>query len=192
MNLVFIRQEFPLGPEYEALIAFQDRKENLDDIRGVTPSLDLAFRWITYQRELTEERRRELERLRQEEERKQAEEERLQQAMKDAGTAVGRRVLAAQDFEMAAKEALRISGAELLDVRESYNKGEMVVQYRFRQQRLECVVEKNTLRIIDAGVCLTDERTGFKGDSLLTLESLPGTVGQALDEDRLVIWRHAD
>ncbi len=189
-NLVYGGQEFPLGPEIDVLEAFQDRKESVSDIPNVTPALDLAFRWISYQRERAEERRRELERIRAEEEAKRAAEERLQEAMKNAGTAVGRRVLAQHDFESAAREALRVSGSELLDVRESRNRGEMVVQYRFRRQRLECVVDRNTLNIIDAGICLEDHETGIRGDTWLSLESISGVVGQAMDEGKLVIWRH--
>lgn len=188
-NLVYIRQEFPLGPESEALEAYQDRLTNLDHVSGVTPALDLAFRWITYQRELAEERRRELERIRAEEEARRKAEERLLEAMRNAGTAIGRRELAAQDFETAAREALRVSGAELLDVRDSYKRDEKVVQYRFRHRRLECVVDKRTLRIIDAGVCL-DDHEGTKGDTFFTLESLPGVIGEAMDLDKLVVWRH--
>jgi len=112
--------------------------------------------------------------------------------MKDAGTAVGRRVLAARDFETAAREALKISGAELLDTRPSHNKAEMVVQYRFRERRLECVVDKATMRVLDAGVCLTDHGTGVKGDRLFTLESLPGVIGEAMNLNKLVVWRHLD
>lgn len=189
-NLIFISQDFPTGPEGEVENAYQDRKANIDDIPGVTPSLDLAFRWTSHQRELAEERRRELERIRAEEEERRAKQKRLEQAMKDAGTAAGRRVLAEQDFEMAAAEALRVSGAELLDCRDSYNHGEMVIQYRFRQRRLECVVDKRTLSVIDAGVCLEDHDTGIKGDTYFTLESLPGVIGEAIDLDKLVIWRH--
>ena len=189
-HLVYVGQEFPQGPEAYALQAFQDKAPNIDHVANVTPALDLAFRWISYQREQREERRRKLEQLREEEERKKVEEERLQQAMRDAGTAVGRRVLATRDFETAAKEALKVSGAELLDVRDSYNRGEKIVQYRFRQRRLECVVDMN-LRIINAGFCLVDEETGVRGDTWLTLESLPSALGQAIDEDKLIIWRHA-
>jgi hypothetical protein len=112
--------------------------------------------------------------------------------MKDAGTAIGRRALAAKDFESAAREALRVSGAELLDVRQSANKGEMVVQYRFEKRRFECVVQKNTLRVIDAGVCLTDHNTNEKGDTFFTLESLPGVIAEAMRRDKLVVWRHVD
>ena len=191
-SLIFIRQDFPTGPEEVVELAYQERRDSIYDIPGVTPALDLTFRWITHQRKLAEERRLELERIRAEEEKKRAEQERIQRAMRDAGTAMGRRALATRDFEMAAKEALRVSGAELLDCRDSYNRGEMVVQYRFRQRRLECVVEKDTLRVIDAGVCLQDHATGEKGDTYFTLESLPGVIGEAIDLDKLVVWRHVD
>lgn len=191
-HFIYRSQEFPLGPENEALMAYQDRKDSLTGIAGVTPALDLAFQWISYQRIQAEVRRKEVERLLAEEAKKRAEEERVQQAMKDAGTAVGRRVLAARDFETAAREALKVSGAELLDVRPSCNKAEMVVQYRFRERRLECVVDKTTMRVLDAGVCLTDHNTGVKGDRLFTLESLPGVIGEAMNLNKLVVWRHLD
>jgi len=191
-RLVYLSQEFPAGPEERVARAYQDRAEWVTHITGVTPALDLAFRWLSYQRLKKEERQRELQRIREEEEKKRAEEERIQQLMKDAGTAMGRRALAGRDFEAAAREALRVSGAELLDARESYNKGEMVVQYRFQQRRLECVVEKRTLRVVDAGVCLTDHDTGEKGDTFFTLESLPGVIAEALRIGKLVVWRHVD
>jgi hypothetical protein len=190
-HFVYGGQEFPLGPEQEVIEAYQDRLESIDNIAGVTPPLDLAFRWVSHQRLKHEERLAELQRIREEEERKRAEEERLQQLMKDAGSAVGRRALAARDFETAAREALRVSGADLLDVRQSRARGEMVVQYRFRRRRLECVVERASMRVIDAGVCLTDHGTGVKGDTFFTLESLPGVVGEAMDRNVLVVWRHA-
>jgi len=189
-NLVYVGQEFPQGPESDVLLAYQDRLDSISHVFGVTPSLDLAFRWLNFQRGRAEERRRELERIRAEEERKREQEERVRQAMRSAGTAAGRRALATQDFEGAARAALQVSGAELLDVRDSYERGEKVVQYRFRQQRFECVVNQRTLQIIDSGVCLTDESTGEKGDTWLTLESLPGVVGEAIDQDVLVIYRH--
>lgn len=191
-RLVYMRMEFPLGPEMEVQQAYQDRSSDLNNIKGVTPALDLAFRWLSQQREVQEERRRELERIRQEEERKRAEEERVAQAMKDGGTALGRRALAARDFEAAAREALRISGAELLDHRPSHAKGEMVVQYRFMERRLECTVDKKTMRVIDSGICLTDHHTGVKGDTFFTLESLPGVVAEAMRLNKLVVYRHVD
>lgn len=190
-TLIFLRQEFPLGPEDEALIAYQDRRRTLGHVKGATPALDLAFRWINYQRELAEERRRELERIREQERVRQEREERAAEALRNAGTAAGRRVVAQHDFETAAREALRMADAELLDCRESYRRGEMVVQYRYRDRRLECVVDRN-LRVVDAGVCLEDHNTGVKGDTWLSLESLPSVVGEALDLGKLVVWRHVD
>jgi hypothetical protein len=191
-HLVYISQEFPSGPEEEVRRAYQDRRDSLDHIANVTPALDLAFRWITRRREEHEERRRELERIRAEEAAKRAARERFEKAVRDAGTAAGRRVLAEQDFEMAAKEALRISGAELLDVRESYQRSEMVVQYLFRHRRLECVVDRRTLQVVDSGICLTDHHTGEKGDTYFTLESLPGVVSEGMDQGKLVVYRHVD
>ena len=192
---IYLRQEFPEGPELEVLEAYQDRAESVAQVAEVTPALDLVFRWISYQRWLAEERQlqRELEqeRLREQEEQARATEERERRAREQIGTGLGRRLLAVSDFEAAATAALAISGASLLDCRASRIRGEMVVQYRFRRQRLECVVDRYTLQVVDAGICLEDHETGEKGDRHLTLESLPPVVGQAIDENRLVVWRHA-
>lgn len=188
-GLIYIRQEFPQGPEAEVTAAYQDRLASVDHIPGVTPALDLAFRWLTYQREQAEERAREWERQRAEELAREAAAERFRQAVKNAGTAAGRRVLAPMDFETAARGALAVSGAELLDTRPSFRKGEMIVQYRFMQRRLECVVDQATLRIVDAGVCL-DDHHGTKGDTFFTLESLPAVIREALNRNKLVVWRH--
>lgn len=188
-RLVFMQLEWPEGPEVEVLAAYQDRKDSVTPIKGVTPALDLAFRWISHQRTLAEVRAAELERLRVEEEAKLAEEERRQALMKATGTAEGRRALAVQDFPAAARAALRVSGAELLDVIQTHRKDEVRVQYRFRERRLECVVNRLTLNVIDSGVCLDDHK-GTKGDTRFTLESLPGVIGEAIDGRKLVVYRH--
>jgi len=190
-KLVYLQQEFPQGPEFEVQCAYQDRLSDVNHISGVTPSLDLAFRWESLQRERTEERERKREQRRLEEEQRQAETERLQQAVRDAGTGLGRRALAQRNFPAAARAALAVSGAELLDSRPYRgHPNEMVVQYRFMRQRFECVVEKNTLRVTEAGICLDDHHTGEKGDTLFTLESLPAVVKEAIDTDQLVFRRN--
>ena len=191
-HLVYLNQEFPLGPEAEVIKAYQDHAKSLNKVANVTPALELAFRFVSYERTAQEERRYKMRLLREEEEKKRTERERLEKLMKDSGTAVGRRAIATKDFETAAREALRVSGAELLDTRRSANKGEMVVQYRFEKRRFECVVEKATLRVVDAGVCLTDHRTEEKGDRYFTLESLPGVIAEAMRLQKLVVWRHVD
>lgn len=190
-HLIFMRLEFPEGPELDVLEAYQDRAGSVIDIAGVTPALDLAFRWISYQRAVAEARAAELERMRAAEEAQLAEQERVRRLMEQTGTAIGRRALAVHDFPAAARAALQVTGAELLDVIPTHVPNEVRVQYRYRHRRLECVVNKRTLGIIDAGVCLTDHATGIKGDTLFTLESLPGTVGEAMDLHKLVVWRHA-
>lgn len=201
-RLIYLSQEWPEGPEAEVLEAYQDRKDTVTALNGVTPALDLAFRWISWGREQAEEARREAERLAEEERQRMAAEqalaaaeaeraERFQQALKDAGTGAGRRNLAQHDFPAAARAALALSGAELLDCRESAARGEMVVQYRFRHRRLECTCDRQTMRIIDAGVCL-DDHYGTKGDTFFTLESLPTVIGEAIDKGVLVVWRHVD
>jgi len=187
---IFIRAEFPHGQEQAVLAAYQDRKDNVDDISGVTPALDLAFRFITQQRVWAEEREQEHRRRREAALAQRAAEALHHEMMQRVSTAEGRRALAKTDFTAAARAALAVADAELLDTR-NVGGGRVVVQYRFRQRRLECEVERDTLRVIDAGVCLTDHRTGVKGDNLFTLESLPTVIAEAMDRGKLVVWRHA-
>jgi hypothetical protein len=110
--------------------------------------------------------------------------------MRNMGTGLGRRTLAAHDFETAARAALGVGGAVFLDARQGRVPNEMVVQYRINNQRLECVCDKNTLQITDAGICLEDHYTGEKGDTYFSLESLPAVVNEAIRRDKLVVWRH--
>lgn len=180
---IFEGECFPFGPEDAVRNAFLDRKDT-SDIKGVPPALDLAFSFASRERERAEERRAELERIR--------EQERLrEEAERNMGTGAGRRALAQNDFEAAARSALAIGGAEYLDSRPGYG-NEMIVQYRLDGQRFECVAERDTMRIVDSGICLTDEYSGEKGDTYFTLESLPSVVQQAIRESVLVVYRHVD
>ena len=187
--LVYLGQEMPLGPEQEVLQAFLDQKLSVSCIQGVSPALDAAFRMETWQRTEAERRRRELERLRKEEEERLEKEERRKALVEKLGDAKGRREMAKYDFEEAAKAALIVGGAELLDHKKSVRKGEWTVKYRLDGRRFECVCDEN-LRIVDAGICLVDHDTDEKGDTFFTLESLPAVVKQAQREGRLVIFRH--
>lgn len=186
---VYIGEEFPLGPEAAVLDAYQDRAETVTHIPEVTPALDLAFRLETWQREEAEERRRQLELQRQREEAEAAAAARRAELQKMIGTGEGRRALAEVDFPAAASAALKVAGADLLDHRQSRNRGEYVVDFRFRNQRFQCVCDQQ-LRIVDAGICLINHGTGERGDRYFTLESLPGVIGQAINEGRLVRFRH--
>lgn len=195
-ELIFVREDLPLGPELDVEHAWQDGLTSVDHIKDVLPSLDLAFRWLVRERERAEEMRARLAREAEEAARR-AEEERMMAELRDrvarqVDDGAGRRELARVDMRAAVTAALALSGARLLDVREARGRNELVVNYRFRGQRLECVVDARTLRVVDAGVCLVDHETHERGDMYFTLESLPAVIGQAMDEDRLVIWRHHD
>ena len=187
--LVFRGLEMPLGPEDDVLKAYLDQVPSLADVKNVTPALDAAFRMESWQRIEAERRRKEIERIAREEEEKRQREERRQRLAKQLGDGAGRRQMAQVDFKQAAKAALAVGGAELLDVRHHVRKGEMVVRYRLIGRRFECVCNEQ-LGIIDAGICLRDEETGFSGDRMFTLESLPGVVIEADREGKLVVFRH--
>jgi len=188
--LIYRGLEMPLGPEDEVQTAFLDEAGAVDHIAGVVPALDIAFRIETWHREEARKARLEADRQRRLEDARRAQQERRQQIVERLGDGAGRREMALLDFEEAARAALVIGGATLLDQRPSNNLGEMVVQFRLDNRRFECVCDKHTLRIIDAGICLTDERTGRRDDSLLTLESLPGVILEAVRMGVLVIFRH--
>ncbi len=210
--LVFVREELGLGPEHQVEAALQDGLSSVERIVGVPPALDLAFRWWVRQRQRAADERqrivREAEEERQriaraeEEERElaqlaRAEAEEVRQvrqqmraALREMPDGAARRRLLRVDVEAAARAALALSGAALLEVREAPRRGELIVSYRLRGERLQCVVDASTLRVIDAGVCLTDHATQERGDTYFTLESLPAVIVQAMDEGSLVVWRH--
>jgi hypothetical protein len=194
--LIFRNLEMPIGPEEEVLGAYLDQKTSVDVIAGVTPALDAAFRMESYQRAEAERRRLEAERKRREEEERQAQEERRQQLVRQLGDGAGRRAMATVDFTQAARAALAIGGAELLDSKRAPRRGEMVVTFRLNRRRFACTCDEHTLRIIDAGICLTahyddnDFEGGTKGDTWFTLESLPGVIREAEQTGRLVVFRH--
>lgn len=189
--LIYAGLDFPLGPETEVQAAFEDRLESLEGIKGVTPSLEAAFRFETWVRAEIERRRAELERQRREEEARLAREAERAALVQRLGDGAGRRAMAKVDFHEAARAALAIGEAELLDVRDHDRRGrEKVVRFRYRNRRFECVCDDD-LHIVDAGICLENHATGERGDQRFTLESLPGVVGQAIDEGRLHVWRHA-
>ena len=188
-RLIFSSQAFPLGPEDEVLRSFLDKQENIEHVKDVIPGLQAAFELETSERNRAEERRRAAVQRRLEEQALREREERRRQLTETLGTGAGRREMAAIDFHSAAEAALAVGGAELLDVRNGRG-SERVVRYRLAGRRFECVCDLQ-MRIIDAGVCLTDEQTGEKGDTFFTLESLPGVIQQAEREGVLVIFRHA-
>ena len=189
--LVFRSQEMPLGPEDEVLAAFLDRAPSIDHIKNVTPALELAFRLECWVRDEAERVRRELAERRAREAAERAAAERRHELFKQLGDGAGRRAMARYDFAEAARAALAVGGAELLDARPGYEPGEKVVRYRLMGRRFECVCDEATLRIVDSGICLTSHDTGVRYDDRFTLESLPPVIVEAERQGKLVIYRHA-
>jgi hypothetical protein len=191
-SLVYQGQAMPLGPEGDVLAAYLDGAVALDDVRGVPPALDAAFRMETWRRAEAERRRAALEQERREEEARRARQERRRELAAHLGDAAGRRAMVPVDFAEAARAALAVGGAEYLDHRRSVRRGEVVVRFRVHKQRFECTCDEATLRIIDAGICLVDHATGERGDTYFTLESLPAVILEARRGDKLVVFRHTD
>jgi len=196
--LVFIQQEMPLGPDVEVRAAYYDRKATVDDVPGVTPALDAAFRMARWQRIEADRRRAEVEiQLRREEEARD-QEARRRDLLSRLGDGASRREMAGVDFEAAARAALTVGGVTYLEYRRSHRPEEMVVRFRLDGRRFECTCDRRSLRILDAGICLTahgdddDFERGTKGDSFFTLESLPAVIRQADREGKLVVFRHVD
>ena len=189
--LVYVQQEFPLGPEVGVQAAFLDRRHSLQAVAGVTPALETAFRLESYQRAEVERRRAELERLRREEAERQAKERLRQKLLGQVGNGETRRQLAQIDFAAGARAALLAGQAEYLDHQQGRIQAEMVVRFRVDGRRFECVCDAATLRIVDSGICLTDHR-GVKGDTRFTLESLPSVIREATRDRKLVVYRRVD
>jgi hypothetical protein len=74
------------------------------------------------------------------------------------------------------------SDAELLSVRPVQDL--LHVRFRFAESRFDCLVDPTSLQVIDAGICLDG------ADRMLTLDSLPSVLREALDTGQLVVtWR---
>jgi hypothetical protein len=107
-----------------------------------------------------------------------------------SNTARSRRELARLNFPEAARMALAISGATFLSERDSYQRGNKVVRFDFRGRSFECECEQSTLRIVEAGICLTQGRE--RGDTRFTLESLPSVIEEAMRTGGLHVTRQLD
>ncbi len=83
-----------------------------------------------------------------------------------------------------AEAALEAAGARLEDARDLGN-GELEVVFRFMNHRFISIVEAATLRVIDSGICLGHPPR----DDLVTLESLPSVIKEAIETHALVMLR---
>jgi hypothetical protein len=86
--------------------------------------------------------------------------------------------------ERRAAEALHAAGARLETLRRLAD-DQLEVVFRYEGERFISIVDAATLQVIDSGICLGHPPR----DDLVTLESLPGVIQEAMDTERLVILR---
>ncbi|QRN95147.1 hypothetical protein JRI60_39645 [Archangium violaceum] len=82
------------------------------------------------------------------------------------------------------ERSLESAGARLLSTRRLGNE-RLEVTFGFMGERFISIVEADTLQVVDAGICLAGS------DRQVTLESLPSVIREAIEDDVLVITRHA-
>ncbi|MDY7233083.1 hypothetical protein [Hyalangium rubrum] len=98
----------------------------------------------------------------------------------------GRHRRGEEDAMARAELALEAAGARMRSVRVLGN-GNLEVIFTFMDERFISVVNRDTLQVVDSGICLGHPPS----DNLVTLESLPSVIKEAIDTDSLVILRHA-
>jgi hypothetical protein len=149
----------------EAVRQAYEEERGITAIKGVTPALAQAYLLDHTAREMA----REAERRRREE--------------AEAAERAAELARWQQSVEGRIAVALSHSGARLLDWRRS-GSGQATVSYRLGAQRFECVIDTDSLQIIDAGICLEG------ADQQLNLSSLPSAVREAINTGQLHVFRH--
>jgi hypothetical protein len=157
-------QEFETEVETKVREAFEE-EHSIESFKGVKPALAHVFVLESTQRELAREAER---RAREEVERQHraAELERWQETLE------GRISL-----------ALSHTGAELISWRRNGER-QAVVRYRVTGHRFECIIDTESLQIVDAGICLSGT------DEELNLSSLPSAVREAIQSGQLHVFRN--
>ncbi|HXJ58931.1 MAG TPA: hypothetical protein VNU68_19905 [Verrucomicrobiae bacterium] len=163
-HLLYAGEEFETEVEPKVREAFEDER-SIDELKGVTPALAHAFLLEGTQRALAREAQQ---RAREEAERQELAVElaRWQETLE------GRISL-----------ALSHAGAQLISWRR-LGAQQVVVRYRLGGGRFECVVDTESLQILDAGICLSG------ADEELNLSSLPSAVREAIESGQLHVFRN--
>jgi DNA anti-recombination protein RmuC len=91
---------------------------------------------------------------------------------------------AKQNAEDRATEALEKAGARLESCRRVHGT-QLEVVFSYMGERFISLADEYTLQVIDSGICLGHPPS----DRVLTLESLPAVIREAIETDRLVILR---
>ena len=163
-HILYEGEEFETEVESKVRDAFEEER-SIDGIKGITPALAHAFLLECTQRALAHEAER---RAREEVQRQQ----RAAELARWQETLEGRISL-----------ALSHTGAELVNWRRN-GQGQAVVRYRLGGRRFECVIDTETLQIMDAGICLSG------ADEELSLSSLPSAVREAIESGQLHVFRN--
>lgn len=111
---------------------------------------------------------------------------RAQQAVQEQERLGRQRRAGEADAVARAEMALEAAGARMRGARGLGN-GNLEVIFTFMDERFISVVNMATLQVVDSGICLGHPPR----DDLVTLESLPSVIKEAIDTNRLVILRHA-
>jgi hypothetical protein len=143
------------------------------------PEAERALRALAAERVLAE---REMRELRQ----RQGLVLRAQQAVQEQERLGRQRRGGEADAVARAEMALEAAGARMRSARGLGN-GNLEVIFTFMDERFISVVNMATLQVVDSGICLGHPPR----DDLVTLESLPSVIKEAIDTNRLVILRHA-
>lgn len=144
-----------------------------DVANGGRPAAEAVLRVLEVEREQTRRELAELERRRQEQlvrQELEANREARQRHQADATTR--------------AMEALESAGAHFESARH-LGREQLEVVFGFMDHRFISVVNAHTLQVIDSGICLGHPPR----DDLITLDSLPSVIKEAIDTDALVILR---
>jgi len=163
-QILYEAQEFETEVDGKVRDAFEEER-SIEGIKGVTPALAHTFVLESTQRALSREAER---RVREEAERQKqvAELARWQETLE------GRISL-----------ALSHTGAELVNWRRNGQR-QAVVRYRLGGRRFECIIDSQSLQILDAGICLDG------ADEDLNLSSLPSAVREAIASGQLHVFRN--
>ena len=164
-HVLYVGQEFETEVEAKVREAFEEER-SIDNVKSVTPALAHVFVLESTQRELAREAER----------RAREEVEREKQAVELARWQ--------ETLEGRISLALSHTGAELVNWRRNGQR-QAVVRYRVAGRRFECVIDTESLQIIDAGICLSGT------DEELNLSSLPSAVREAIESGQLHIYRNA-
>lgn len=91
---------------------------------------------------------------------------------------------AARDAEQRAQEALEAAGARVTGVRRRAA-DQLEVTFQFMGERFTVLALAGTLQVLDSGICLGHPPR----DDLVTLDSLPSVIREAIEDEKLVRLR---